>query len=246
MDKKIIIANWKMHGTHKFIDEFLVYLTKLKKYFDRCNIVICPPFTLLYKLKNAIEDGVFLGAQDCYSISDYGAYTGDINAAMLKAEECNYVILGHSERRNYHKESNDLIAQKAIAVHEAGMIAVICIGETKTERDQGNTYNVVYDQLKNSLPTTTNPMNTVIAYEPVWAIGTGVIPSVLDIDSMYKFIGEKINNNAFEKKYKLIYGGSVKVDNASNILSINNIGGLLVGGASLKPEEFIQIIQNSI
>ncbi|AIL64852.1 Triosephosphate isomerase [Rickettsiales bacterium Ac37b] len=246
MDKKIIIANWKMHGTHEFINEFILQMTKFKNYFNKCDVIICPPFTLLYKLQEISKYGMFLGAQDCHFVSDYGAYTGDINAAMLKSEKCSYIIVGHSERRNYHQENSKLVAEKVTAIHKEGMIAVVCVGESQTDRDQGQAYSAVYNQLKESLPPTVHPMNTIIAYEPVWAIGTGIIPSVLDIMNMHKFIGEKINNNAFEKKYKLIYGGSVKADNADNILSINNVDGLLVGGASLNAEEFSKIIQNSI
>lgn len=246
MDKKIIIANWKMHGTHELVNGFILNMKKVKKYFDKCDVVICPPFTLLYKLQEILHDGIFIGAQDCHFILDFGAYTGDINTKMLKTEKCSHVIIGHSERRNYHNENNEMIAKKGTAVHQEGMIAVICVGESQSDRDKGEAYNTIEKQLKESLPVTANPVNTVIAYEPVWAIGTGVTPSISDITDMHKFIRAKINNIAFEKKYKLIYGGSVKADNAYSILSINDVDGLLIGGASLKAEEFSKIIENSI
>jgi triosephosphate isomerase len=197
-------------------------------------MVLCPPASLLSETGAQIANsGLFLGGQDCHTAAS-GAFTGDISAAMLKDIGCTYVILGHSERRQYHKEDDALIAAKATAAHAAGLISIICVGETDAERSAGQQNTIVQKQLKNALPAGgCTPENTVIAYEPVWAIGTGKTASTADIAAMHAHI-----RGLVPAGMKILYGGSVKSSNAAEILSTPNVDGALVGGASLKADEF--------
>lgn len=167
-----------------------------------------------------------------------GAFTGDTSAELLKALGCKYVIVGHSERRNYHQESDALIAKKAEAAHRAGLITILCIGETEAERAQKKTLKVLASQLKHALPKSATSKNCVIAYEPVWAIGTGKVASLKDIEEAHRFIAKKL---AHLKGMRILYGGSVKASNAKDILKIPCVHGVLVGGASLNAKEFLAI-----
>lgn len=199
------------------------------------RMVLCPPATVLAKVHEAIAgSGILLGGQDCHDKTS-GAYTGNISADMLKDAGCSFVILGHSERRQYQKETDAEVAAKALAAHAAGISAIICVGETDAERMAGLARDVVTRQLAGSIPTSANAENTAIAYEPVWAIGTGKTASGDDIAGMHAHIRQHAG------ALPILYGGSVKPDNAREILHIENVDGVLVGGASLKVEDFIAI-----
>lgn len=241
--KKLIAGNWKMNGT---LDSSAALArsidTALKAnegVLDRCDFLVCPPYVYLQAAKGACGINIALGGQDCSSF-DNGAYTGDVSVEMLKDIGAAYVILGHSERRQHFKESDALIAAKAKKAHEAGLVTIICVGETEAERDAGQEKDVVGSQLAQSMPDCATAQNTVIAYEPVWAIGTGKTASSDDIQEMHAFIREKLDNNG---DFRILYGGSVKPGNAAEILHIENVDGALIGGASLKAEDFLGIAQ---
>jgi triosephosphate isomerase len=186
-----------------------------------------------------------LGGQDCHT-EQSGAHTGNISADMLQDMGCEYVIVGHSERRSYQNESSNLISQKAAAAHDAGLISIICIGETEEENEAGKTLEVLKKQISESIPESATPENTIIAYEPVWAIGTGKTPTIDDIASTHeairKYIQIKIGNS---DSVLILYGGSVNPSNARDILKLEDVDGALVGGASLKIEQFTSIIDQS-
>lgn len=246
--KKLIIGNWKMNGlkapslqlTQALIQSFI----QQPELLTASEVVICPPFPLLISLADITKKTpVTLGAQNCHHL-EKGAYTGEISASMVKDAGGSYVILGHSERRHYQQESNEDVAAKAVAAYEAGLTAIICIGETLEEYNAGKTLDILQAQLAGSIPAGANADNTVIAYEPVWAIGTGKIPTADEITVAHDFI-YKTAINTFEKAPKILYGGSVKPDNAEEILKIQHVGGLLVGGASLKAEDFLAIIASA-
>jgi triosephosphate isomerase len=237
MPRKIAAGNWKMNGTQSTLAE----LEKLEdKHGDAdIAILICPPFTLI----SACEDTPFdIGGQDCHT-AQAGAHTGDISAEMLADAGASYVLLGHSERRTDHGETDALVAAKAQAAYDAGLIAVICIGETLDEREDGTTLDVIDRQLAGSLPATADALNTVIAYEPVWAIGTGKVPSNDQIAEVHAHIRKRLQDRFSDgTEMSLLYGGSVKGSNAAEIFAVPNVNGALVGGASLTAEAFSPII----
>lgn len=210
-----------------------------------CDFAICPPFVHLPPLNQVIrasEMKMALGAQDCSAHESEGAYTGEISASMLADYGCSYVIVGHSERRTYHHEADETVSAKASAAHKAGLTAIICIGETEQEREQGREEDIVSSQLKQSLPATATAMNTAIAYEPVWAIGTGKTAKTGDVEKMHALIRAKLSAilpNAQE--LRILYGGSMKPENAGELLATPNVDGGLIGGASLKAEQFLAI-----
>ncbi len=225
-----IAANWKMNYLRKEAEQLAEEL--VKAHSARHDVLICPPFTLLDLLAKKLNgSGIKLGAQDCHDQSK-GAYTGDISAEMLADAGATHVILGHSERRNYHKESDELVQKKAAAAIRAGLIPVICIGETLEERKAGNAEAVVAKQM-GFLPQG----NIILAYEPVWAIGTGVTPTVAEIEAMHGFIATKRPDT------KILYGGSVTEANCKEISLIPNVSGFLVGGASLDVAKFTKIME---
>ena len=251
MARKIMIAgNWKMNG----LSEDGIALAKgvaaeVKKMGKpECEFLVCPPFTLLTSVKKALRGTkVALGAQDCH-FAEKGAHTGDISPVMLKDAGCQYVITGHSERRADHGESNELICKKSQAAYDAGLKVIICIGETLAERDAGKTIDVCSAQILGSVPETATSSNTVIAYEPVWAIGTGKTPTAKDVEDVHaavrKVLAKKLGKgNA--NKMRILYGGSVKPGNAKEFLSLPDVDGALIGGASLKVEDFINIAKNA-
>lgn len=201
------------------------------------DILICPPFPYLLPVKEALAGSdILLGAQNCHGRKQ-GAYTGEVAASMLKDCGCEYVILGHSERRHGLGETNDQIKEKAERAIEAGLRPIICIGETEQERDRGDEKNIIKNQLINSLPESSF---LVLAYEPVWAIGTGKTANETQIADMHSYIHELLKEMKRENML-ILYGGSVKPDNAHAILSLPHVGGALVGGASLKAEDFLKI-----
>ena len=241
--RKLVVANWKMNGLDEERREVITQIAIKKANLN--NIVICPPFTALHQVGLALQDTrMHLGAQDCH-FKECGPYTGEVSAKMLKINHCDYVIVGHSERRRDHHETDILVQKKADAVRKEGMIPIICIGETQKQRDEGKTLAVIEGQLMHCIPEVATSKNTVIAYEPVWAIGTGKTPTMDEIKEVHDFI-----NNTIAKKLpdftgtpNAIYGGSVCPDNAKDILDIDSVGGVLVGGASLHLEEFRTIVE---
>lgn len=247
MSRKVLIAgNWKMNGLladgAALAKDVAAEVKKLGK--PECEFLVCPPFTLLTTVKKALHGSkVALGAQDCHT-AEKGAHTGDISPVMLKDCGCSYVIVGHSERRANHHESNELICQKAEAAYKAGLKAVICIGETEAERDAGKTIDVCTKQIMGSVPDSATAVNTVIAYEPVWAIGTGKTPTAADVEEVHaairKVVAKKLGK-ATANKMRLLYGGSVKPSNAAELLSLPDVDGGLIGGASLKASDFMGI-----
>ena len=243
--KNLIAGNWKMNGNLKStVDlsrEIISHIQQSPQLLENNEFLVCPSFAHLVPVQTQLTQAVALGGQDCSPFED-GAYTGDISATMLKDLNCDYVILGHSERRQYYVESNMMIQQKASVAHAAGLKAVICVGETEQEREDGQHEEVVAKQLAKSIPETASAENTVIAYEPVWAIGTGKVPTIEDIAAMHDFMRAKIKQNISDSdNVRLLYGGSVKPSNAAEILAVENVNGALIGGASLKAEDFIGI-----
>lgn len=231
---KLIVGNWKMNGLMADARQRVDALLAAKS--AAFDMVLCPPATLVHALHGWTNGSALkIGGQDCHAQVS-GAFTGNISAQMLKDLGCTHVIVGHSERRQYHRETSAEVAAKAKAAHEAGLIAIICIGETDEERSAGRANDVVSEQLAASVPDCATVENTVIAYEPVWAIGTGKVASTDDIKGIHALIREKSRVKA-----KILYGGSVKGSNAAEILHLPNVDGVLVGGASLKAEEFLAI-----
>lgn len=251
-ERKLIIAgNWKMNKTVAESLDLANGLVRELKEVKEVDIAICPPFTALSEVSKAVIDSnIRLGAQNM-SQNGYGAHTGEIAAGMLKEFSTKYVILGHSERREYQRESDELIAAKAKAAHEAGLKPIVCVGEQLEERESGNTENVVGTQVRGSLAglTTEEMLGTVIAYEPVWAIGTGKTATSEQAQEVHAFIRNllaELFDADTAKAVRIQYGGSVKPDNARELMSQTDVDGALVGGASLDVRSFSELIKNSI
>lgn len=247
--RNLIAGNWKMNCTlqeaKELIADIINGLYTRPQLEDDNEFLVCPPYIYLPTIRHAVLNHNFLsfGAQDC-SAQENGAHTGDISAAMLHDSGCNYVIVGHSERRADHKESDELVAEKVLKVVKNKMTAILCVGETEAEREAGQQDVVVGRQLDAALNERYDSQNLVIAYEPVWAIGTGKTAQREDIESMHGFIRKKLQERLADgKNIRILYGGSVKPDNAGDILSIENVNGCLIGGASLKAESFIGIAE---
>jgi triosephosphate isomerase len=251
-ERKLIIAgNWKMNKTAAealtLVGDLKLELANIRE----VDIVICPPFTALESVSKVILDSnLRLGAQNM-SAQNFGAFTGEICAGMLKEFSVRYVILGHSERRQYQKESNALIARKAVAAHGASLKPIVCVGETLAEREEGQTEKVLETQVRGSLAGLTKEqmVETIIAYEPVWAIGTGKTATTQQAQDAHAFIRSllvKIFDEAVAKKVRIQYGGSVKPANARELMGQPDVDGALVGGASLEARSFADIIRNSI
>ncbi len=240
VDGRVLIAgNWKMNGLRQDGAALAGAIDALARQGAPAEILICPPATLLGACVGLLAGGpVALGAQDCHA-QPSGAFTGDVSARMLKDAGCSHVIVGHSERRAGHAESDAMVRAKAQAV-----VAIICVGETETERDAGQGADIVAGQLSGSIPPEAKPTNIVVAYEPIWAIGTGLTPALADIDRMHRHIrGVLAAQLPAGEAVRLLYGGSVKATNAAEILARTDVDGALVGGASLKAEEFWAIVQ---
>ena len=239
--------NGTVQGSKALIADIINAIYNQQDILDICEIVVCPSFLHIGAIRHATTttDYVAFGGQDC-AVTDNGAYTGDISAAMLKDAKCSYVILGHSERRQHHKEEDALIAAKAEKAHAQDLAAIICVGETEEQRKKGEEQVIVAAQLQASIPAHATAENIVIAYEPVWAIGTGKTATTNDIASMHAFIREKLQEQLETgEKVRILYGGSVKPDNAEEILQTNNVDGALIGGASLNAEDFLAIAQSA-
>jgi triosephosphate isomerase len=233
-NKPLVIANWKMNLIKNDAIELISKISKLDDI--SVDVVICPPDLLIETIKT--HTSITLGAQNCSAqAEDFGAYTGETSAHMLKNIGCEYVIIGHSERRKHHLEDNNSISAKIANAHKVGLVAILCVGENLTERQSGISHDIVLEQLS-VLPKTSTKKNTIIAYEPIWAIGTGKSASLTEINLMHKYISV-----LFENRFKLVYGGSVKQENAKDIISLEQVDGLLVGAASLDFEQFYKIIK---
>ena len=243
--RPLVAGNWKMHGLSANLSEVRSLLDRLAEGpRPEAEILICPPATLLFQTAVMLSGStVLLGAQDCHP-NDHGPHTGDISAEMLADAGAKAVIVGHSERRTVHGASDAVAAAKARAAHRAGLKAIICIGETGHERREGETLYVVKRQLDGSLPASCNAANTVIAYEPVWAIGTGWTPTPQDVAAVHEFIRHRLCNTLGEEGngIRILDGGSVKPNNARELLAVTNVDGALVGGASLKATDFYGIL----
>lgn len=249
--KLIFAGNWKMNKT---VAEALDLVRSLKielANIKEADIVVCPPFTALSEVSKAILDSnIRLGAQDM-SPNNVGAYTGEIAAVMLKEFSVRYVILGHSERRQYQKETDELVAKKAAAAHAASLKPIVCIGETLSEREAGQTKQVLEKQTRGSLAGLDKDQmtETIVAYEPVWAIGTGKTATSAQAQEAHQFIRRlvaEIHDETVARKVRIQYGGSVKPANARELMSQPDVDGALVGGASLEARSFADIIKNSI
>ena len=244
MRRKLAAGNWKMNGKAGALSE-LVELAKHVKPGD-AETLICPPAPLLYLACEKLRGtAIAIGAQDCH-IEASGAYTGDISAPMVADTGATYVILGHSERRDAHDETNADIAAKTRAAWAAGLTAIICIGESGADREADKTLDVIAAQLAGSVPDNATGENTVIAYEPIWAIGTGKTPTLDQIVEVHDFIRARLNDRFGQETgetIRLLYGGSVKSENAAEIFTAENVDGALVGGASVKAADFAPIIK---
>ena len=237
-----IVGNWKMHGTRAMLAEARA-IDRAAERLIKAEVAIAPPFTLIHATRK--EAGLIgVGAQDCHP-ADGGAHTGDISAAMLKDAGAGFVIVGHSERRADHGETDADVKAKAEAALAAGLGAIVCVGETEAQRDACKAEAVVAAQLEGSLPGGAEAAERVtVAYEPVWAIGTGRTPTVEDVGAMHRSIRERLSAIYGEAgaQVRILYGGSVKPDNAAELLSAEEVGGALVGGASLTAESFLGIV----
>jgi triosephosphate isomerase len=239
----LIAGNWKMNGSLQGAAELARGVAARSKGAG-CELLVCPPAVLVTTVGAAIAgSGVALGGQDCHA-SASGAHTGDISAEMLADCGCRYVIVGHSERRANHGESDAAVRAKAEAAHRAGLVAIVCVGETEAQRDAGQAESVVAGQLAGSLPVGATAANTVIAYEPVWAIGTGRTPTAADVQAVHAHMRRHVRGShgaGFADGVRLLYGGSVKPENAAELLGLADVDGALVGGASLKAADFLGI-----
>ncbi|MDH5187845.1 MAG: triose-phosphate isomerase [Rhodospirillaceae bacterium] len=241
--RTLIAGNWKMNG--KSADGVALATAVAEKMKSGGSVpfdmLVSPPFTLISKVYDAIKgSGVLLGGQDCHT-GVSGANTGDISAEMLKDLGCDAVIVGHSERRTDHNESSELVAAKASAAHGAGLIAIICIGETEAERDAGKTLDVNGAQVAGSVPAGSTAKNTVIAYEPVWAIGTGRTPTNDEVQEVHAFIRAELAKKVGADEagaMRILYGGSMKPGNAKDLIALKDVDGGLIGGASLNADDF--------
>ncbi|KLE35471.1 triose-phosphate isomerase [Aurantiacibacter luteus] len=237
-----VVGNWKMHGTRAMLAEARA-IDRAAERLIKVEVALAPPATLVHACrKEATLIGI--GAQDCHP-ADGGAHTGDISAAMLKDAGAGFVIVGHSERRADHSESDALVRQKAEAALAVGLTVIVCVGETAAQRDAGTAESVVSGQLAGSLPPSDSPAEQVtVAYEPVWAIGTGNTATPEDVAAMHAHIRDELKRIYGEggAAVRILYGGSVKPENAAQLLAVENVGGALVGGASLTAESFLGII----
>ncbi len=242
--RPLVAGNWKMNGLRRSVAELERTITDLGEVSRRLDVMICPPATLVAAFADAARGSpLAIGGQDCHAEA-FGAFTGDVSAEMLADAGASAVIVGHSERRTLHGEDDRAVRAKALAARRAGLIAIVCIGETREQREQGRTLDVIERQLAGSLPDSTTGATVVLAYEPVWAIGTGLTPTPHDVGEVHASIRRHLTGRfgAEGESIRVLYGGSVKPQNARELMSVGDVDGALVGGASLKAEEFLRII----
>jgi triosephosphate isomerase len=242
---KLIAGNWKMNGLGGSLGEVEALRAALAEAVPACRVALCPPATLIERMARAAGEGIEIGGQDCRAES-HGAFTGDFSAAMLRDAGATLVILGHSERRQGHGETDAVVAAKAEAALSAGLEPIICVGETLEQREAGRAVEVVRGQVMASLPAILAEKGAfAVAYEPVWAIGTGLTPSLEQIEAVHRAVRaamiERLGPAGAARP--ILYGGSVKPDNAREILAVPEVGGALVGGASLKAADFLGIVR---
>jgi len=240
--RKLAAGNWKMNGLAAALTEVQALIAAHPA--PACDMLLCPPATLIAQMAGTTKgSALHIGGQDCH-INAAGAHTGDIAAQMLSDAGASHVILGHSERRADHGETDALVLAKTSAAWAAGLIAVVCIGETEAQRNDGSTLDVIGAQLAGSVPAAATPQNLVIAYEPVWAIGTGRTPTLAEIAEVHAFLRARLTDRfaAAAADMRLLYGGSVKPSNATGIFALPHVDGALVGGASLKAADFGAIV----
>lgn len=242
--RPLIVGNWKMNGLTASLAEATALAGKVQAQAPQAELGLCPPATLVAAMAMTLKgSGIGVGGQDCHAKAA-GAHTGDIAAEMLKDAGAAYVIVGHSERRADHGESDEAVRAKAQAAHRAGLVAIVCLGETLAQRDAGETLKVVGAQLRGSLPDDANAANTVIAYEPVWAIGTGRTPTLEQVAEVHAAIRQDLKARFDDgASFRILYGGSVKPDNAKQLMAVADVDGALVGGASLKANDFWPIVE---
>ncbi len=242
--RPLIAGNWKMNGLKSSTGEFEAMLAGVPEVAAKADLLVCPPATLIAAFAEQARGSKTLtvGAQDCHP-KPSGAHTGDISAEMLADAGATAIIVGHSERRADHGETDVLVRQKVEAVWRAGLTAIVCIGETRHQRDAGQTLDICRGQLNLSLPEGAQSDNLVVAYEPVWAIGTGLTPTVGDIEQIHRLIREFLIARFSREgaRIRILYGGSVKPSNARELMAVANVNGALVGGASLKAADFLAI-----
>jgi triosephosphate isomerase len=242
--RPLVAGNWKMNGLRSSMAEFEAMLAGASKVAAKADLLVCPPATLIaaFAAKLAGSKGLAIGGQDCHP-KPSGAHTGDISAEMLADAGASAVIVGHSERRADHGEGDSLVRQKAEAAWRAGLAAIVCIGETQSHRDAGQTLDICRSQLQGSLPEGARADNLIVAYEPVWAIGTGLTPTAKDVEQIHQFIRQALSArfNQEGAGMRILYGGSVKPSNARELMGVANVNGALIGGASLKATDFLAI-----
>jgi triosephosphate isomerase (TIM) len=247
--RPLIAGNWKMNGLKSSKSEFDAMIAGAGSVIAKADLLVCPPATLLASFAENIrgilpadQKALALGAQDCHP-EPSGAHTGDLSAEMLADAGASFVIVGHSERRADHGETDALVRQKAEAAWRVGLTAIVCIGETQAHRDAGQTLHICGGQLRGSLPDGATAANLVVAYEPVWAIGTGLTPTAEDVKQVHQFIRDNLIARFKDEgaKIRILYGGSVKPSNAAELMAVRNVNGALVGGASLKAADFLAI-----
>jgi triosephosphate isomerase len=242
--RPLIAGNWKMNGLKASTAEFEAMLAGAAEVTGKADLLVCPPATLLAGFADKARGtrAVAVGAQDCHAKAS-GAHTGDLSAEMLADAGASAIIVGHSERRADHGESDVVVHQKTEAVWRAGLDAIVCVGETQQQRDAGQTLDILRGQLNLSLPQGSTAANLTVAYEPVWAIGTGLTPTAKDVEQIHAFIRtlliERFNGEG--ARMRILYGGSVKPSNAAELMAVANVNGALVGGASLKAADFLAI-----
>jgi len=239
----LVAGNWKMNGLRSSAGEVEKLLAAAATLARKLDLMVCPPATLVASFAGLTRDtDILIGGQDCHP-EPAGAYTGDVSAEMLADAGASAVIVGHSERRTLHHEDDALVRRKAQAAWRAKLAAIVCVGETRAERDAGRALDVIGRQLAGSLPDGASGENLIVAYEPVWAIGTGLTPTPADVVEAHGFIRERLTARfgAAGEGMRLLYGGSVKPANAGTLLTLADVNGALVGGASLKADEFLGI-----
>ena len=241
--RPLVAGNWKMNGLKASADEWRAIVAGAPEFGGKADLLVCPPATLIAAFVEVARGSpVKIGGQDCHAEAA-GAFTGDIAAEMLADAGANAVIVGHSERRALHGESDAQVQAKALAARRAGLVAIVCVGETRQQREAGQALAVVSRQLAGSLPTNADAAELIVAYEPVWAIGTGLTPTTGDVAEVHGFIRERLveRYGTQGEGMRILYGGSVKPSNAMELMGVRDVDGALVGGASLRAADFLGI-----